>query len=638
MARSPSQSQYHIVYPRDTVQRLDGGLNNKFEPSLISENESPDCLNVSFRAGAVETRQGTTKLNTTSVGTFACDGLYTRRDTTGAESLCAFHGGKLRVWNVNTFVTVPSAVSVFTAGIRVAGAQYNNNIFFGNGNVIPQRYDGSNFFRHGVYAPSNTVSYLTNGAGAVSAGTASYYITFLNSYVVESDVSTGVTITLAASSVVSLTSIPLAPTSWGVSSRRIYRSSNGTAKKLLTTISDNTTTIYTDNTDTLSLGVTAPTDNGVPPKFSVCLYHQNRLFVNDAANPNYVWYSEIGAPYTFPSGNFFKVGDNASDLVKGLAVYNDAIVVLCENSQWINYMPDEADANWTRIRVKSSFGSRSHYGTFSFNNFLVFAAIQNSKFVGFAAIVGDTIAPTATLLTTSSMGSYLLSDRIEPDMFQVQETYVPNISAVVYKNKAYISVTFGDLNTTNNRVYILDFSIQDLSQRQKETWTPLKGIDATQFSILSGNLYAGSSDADGFVNQLEASAYSDNGTAIDSYFWTKEYSGNKGHENFIKDFRRIKFLADLSGSFFMTLRWRVDSDPSMGQSKNISLAGNTAIWGSGIWGTMIWGSAANQFLFDIPLAQTFGKRIQFRFDNQNIANQHFKVHRMNFVYNVRGTT
>ncbi len=633
-------SKYEVVYPSDKSIMFDGGKDNKFEKSIIPDNESPDCLNVVFTNGAVQTRGGNAILNTATVGTFVCDGLYVRRSDDGSQTMIAFHGGTARALVGTSFNTIPSALSVFTAGIRVGAAQYRNNIFFGNGGVIPMKYNGVDFTRHGVYPPpTNTTSALTNGAGAVSAGSATYKIAFVNSYAAISDVSAGITITLAASSTVSLTSLPLAPTSWGVSARRIYRSSNGSTSKLLATVADNTTTTYTDNTDTLSLTTTAPTDNGVPPKFSVCLYHANRLFVNDTANPNYVWYSELGEPFTFKSTNFFKVGDASSDLVKGFDIYDNSVVVHCENSQTINYMTNSADdTTWRQVRVRSSFGNKSPFGTWTYNNKIGFPAFQNTKFVGFAALNGDTVEPSATFLTVSVSGSDLLSDKIEPDIFDVQEAYASNISTIVYKNVAYIAVTYGAGTTTNNRIYAFDFSKSDLSKKQEWSWAPFSNQTPAQFAIYGGFLYFGSAANDGFIRQLETGSYVDGSTAINSYYYTKQFSGNPGHENLPKDFRKVKFVADLAGDYYMTLTWKVDSDKGSGQTKNVYLNPGGSLWGTMQYGRDVWGGGQNDFEFEISLGQCYGKRIQFKFDNQNAANQRFKVHRMTFTYNIRGYT
>ncbi len=631
-----SKGIHNVIYPGNGFSLLDGGLDTKYEKAIIADNESPDCLNIVFKNGAVETRGGTSKLNTTTAGTFVCDGLYVRRDDDGSETMIAFHGGTARYLTTGgtTFITIGSGQSVFTAGIRVCAAQYRDNIFFGNGGIIPYKYNGTDWTRHGVYPLTNTASFVSTGAGNVQAGVLSYKFTALNSYLVESDLSNAVTITATNSSTIGITSIPVVPQSWGVSSRRIYRSS-GATYNLVTTLNDNTTTTYNDSTQTPTSS--GPSDNGVPPKYSVCIYHANRLFVNDAANGNYVWYSEVGQPFTFQSDSFFKVGDASSDLVKGFDVFDNALVVRCENSVVLNYMEDAADdTTWRQFRVRASVGSRSPFGSWFYDNKVGFVAIQNTKLAGFAALSGDTIDPSATFLTVATAGSNLISDRIEPDVFAFQSAYVGNISAIVYKNRAYIAVTYGAGATTNNRIYLFDFSISNLAKKQTFAWSAFSGVTPAQFAIYGGNLYYGSSSTDGFIYQLDTSSYVDVTTAIDSYYWTKEFSGNAGHENYIKDFRKLRILVDLAGLYYMNITYRVDSDSGTGNTAQIYLDPGTSVWNNFLWGMGMWGGGQGQKEFEIPLGSAHGKRIQFKFSNQNTANQRFKVHRLSFTYNIRG--
>ena len=427
----------------------------------------------------------------------------------------------------------------------------------------------------------------------------------------------------------------MAPTSHGVNARRIYRAS-GTAGtyQLITTINDNTTTTFQDTYYPVS--TTAPTDNGEPPRYSVICYHQNRLFMNDPANPNYVWYSEVYEPFTFPSTNFLRVGDASSDLVKGLEVYNNGVLVLCENSVHMIYMPSANDADWSILRLLSNYGSKSPFAAFLYDNKIMIGAVQNQKFVGFAAISGTSIDPSATLLTTGAAGSDMQSERIEPDMFQVQEPYVGNISSFVYKNKAYITLTYGDGATQNARIYVFDFSKSNIAKDQDSAWSPITGISAAQFTVYNGNLYYIESTATGFVNQLETTSSNDNGAAINSTYWTKELSGNPGHENLQKDFRKIKLLVEKSGSYNMNLSYRIDSDNGTGTVKQIDLSNSSDTWGSKNWGTMVWGAGTVQEEVVISLGQASGKRIQFKFSNQNTAGQRFKVHGMNLHYNIKG--
>lgn len=341
---------FRRIYPGNARIMFDGGLNTKFEKNLIPDNESPDCLNVIFTNGAVETRGGFQKLNTTPIGSFAIDGLYTRRSDTGAETMIAFANGTGWQLAITTFSTIPSAQSVFTSDTRIAAAQYENHIFFGNGGVVPYKYNGTDFTRHGVPAPSQTISAVCGGAGVLT-GDYRYKVTFVNSQLAEGNPSSSTATLTVAAGQISLTSLPVAPQSHGVSSRRIYRTAaGGTTWKRVTEIANNTTTTYSDNLADGSLGVDAPSDNGEPPNWSVICYHQNRLFMNDPANPNFVWYTNLGEPYTVASSNFVRAGDDAGDIVKGLSVYNNSVVIHCEKSQWLIYMAD-ADPDLSLIHI-----------------------------------------------------------------------------------------------------------------------------------------------------------------------------------------------------------------------------------------------------------------------------------------------
>jgi len=632
--------RYDIVYPGRARQLFDGGLNSKFERSIINDNESPDCQNVLFSDGAVGSREGVSQLNTASVGTFACDGLFTRNEDSGAETMVAFFGGLGYALGTTTFTTIPSAQSVFTAGTRIGSTQYQNHIFFGNGDASPYKYNGTDFTRHGVPAASGTVSLNTAaGAGDLSSGTYMYRVTYVNSQAVEGDLGSataGLAVVVSAS--VDLSDIPTAPQSHGVNSRKIYRTeADGAAYKLVTEITDNTTTTYNDTLADASLGLAAPTDNGEPPNYSIAVYHQNRLFTNDAGNLNYLWYSDLEEPYTFASTNFFKVGDAASDLIKAIDVHQNAVYVFCQRSVWMLYMPSTTDSDWRLIRVGSAYGSRSPFGSFLFQDKMMFPATQSGKLVGFAAIQGASIDPTTTVLENMVIGSELQSEPIEPDIFDIQESNLGDITAHVFQNKAYIAVTKDQGSTSNNYVLIFDFSYERISKSQQSLWVLWKGINVRDFTAFGGKLYGGSSLADGLVYQLEDDTYNDNDAAIDSYFWTKEFSGIPGHENLTKDFRRVKILVDNAGTYDMDLAVRVDSESTSGGLVfPIALTPGGGIWGAMVWGVGSWGGGRAQDEKEIFLSGLSGRRIQFRFSNQNTAGQRFKVQGLNFYYNVRG--
>jgi hypothetical protein len=621
------------IYPPKGRIYFDGGKNNAYERAYIADNESPDCLNVIFDNGSVQTRGGSQKFNTTTVGSYVCDGLYTRHDNVGVQTMCAWFNGTLYTWNATTFASITSSKSIYTAGTRVYAAEYENYIFFCNGSNTPYKYGGTSdtFTRHGVPAPTTTMTVATAGTGAALSGTYQYAYTYVNSNLVEGDLSPiGGPITLAGKNA-ALTGISVAPVSFGVESRRIYRTS-GTTYFRIATLNDNTTTTYEDAITTT--GAEAPDDNGVPPNYSAIVYHQARLFCIDPTT-NLIKYSELGNPYTFASTSFLRVGDNTFDIPKSLAVYDNSIVVFCVNNPWIIYMPDTTPGNWTIHRVRANYGTKSPFGHFKFNNKIMFPAIENDKLVGFAAIEGQTLAPSASLLTNSAIQSDMQSDKIDPDVFNIQEAYCSNIASIVYKSRGYTAVTYGDGQTTNNRIYVFDFE-RSRAKEQANSWVPWTGINANAFTILDGVLYCGTSTANGYVWELNTDTYADDGTAINSYYWTKEFSGLNSEENIFKDFRYAQIFYEKSGDWNMGFTKRIDSDTGSGETQNIDLNPGGSLWGTMVWNRDNWGGGTSEGEDRVFLSPSRGKRIQFKFDNKNTVSSKFKVLGMQFVYNNKG--
>lgn len=633
---------YRRLYPTSEAIQLDHGLNNKYEKALIQPSESPDCLNVVFVNRSVTTRGGAVRVNTNAVAAFAFDGLYARRASDNSETMLAFVGGTMYALGSTTFVTVPSAQSVFTMGQRVGLELAENRAFMGNGGAGPYKWDGTNFTLHGVIPPPTTMSVASATTGSLTTnGVYKWWATYVNSALVESNLSpvSNFTVSNVGMGAV-LTSIPVGSSpSQGIFARYIYRTiASGSSPLRVTKINDNTTTTFTDTVADAALGQAAPTDNGLPPQYNAIIYSNNILFMNDVNNPNFVWFSVPGQPYTVASTNFFKVGNNSSDLVKGFASFASYIVIFCQQSTWINYMPNSSDpTTWRQLKNNSPYGSSSPYCLLNVNDTILHPAIQNKKFVGFARVSGNTLDPSNTILTISGSGSLLTSDKIETDMFNVQEGFLSNISGVVYKNQAYITLTYGSAATTNNRMYFFDFSMENLTQDQMVSWSPWTGLNIQQMCVYGGKLYGASSTTNGFVYQLgDTGVFSDDGVAINSYIWTKELQGYDEDTNVYKDFRYVNVLYNMSGNYFMNMTYKTDSDLGSGQSTQISLNPGGNLWGSFLWGTGTWGAGIGEMESRIYLGPTRGKRLQIQFSNQNIVNQTFKVYRFQMAYNLRG--
>lgn len=635
---------FNIAYPpNEDYIRFNGGQNSKIQKNLILDNQSPDCLNVIFDDDSVQTRPGTVQLNTSSVGTFACDGLYTRHErNSSVETMCAFFGGTLYITSGTTFAPVASAVSIHTAGNSVFCVEYQNHAFFGFGTgTIPYKYNGTDFTRMGAYPATTTMS-VASASTSVSglSGPYQWAMTFVNSGLVESDLSPLTAIFTVASSAVQLTSIPVAPQSWGVSTRNIYRTeASGTVLYYAGSIANNTATTYVDALADAALGDEAPADQNVPPNFGTCLYHQGRIFAigrYPGDQNDLVYYSDVGNPYVWGTTNFINIGDQTIDTPQTLGLWDNYLIIGgARGTTWLIYMPSTDDSDWVQLRVRSQFGSKSPLGLFEALNFLIFPAMEKDKFVGFAAMTAAGVEPTASLTEVGSVGSELLSTPIEDEMFDINTSYLHKIASFVYKNKAYIAIPNGT-STYNNRVLVFDFSNNGLERSQKYRWAPWTGINAAQFTVYNGDLYYGSANPVGLVYKMNQTTYNDNGAAINSYFWTKEFSGQKPHSVWYKDWRFANLLYGLLGKWKMGITIRVDSDQGDGLTYDLDCSPGDSTWGSVIWGSDVWDAGSTTDDVKQPLGQFRGKRIQFKFSNKNTLNAGFKVVGLNMSYNLKG--
>jgi hypothetical protein len=255
---------------------------------------------------------------------------------------------------------------------------------------------------------------------------------------------------------------------------------------------------------------------------------------------------------------------------------------------------------------------------------------------GFLSLAGVDTKPDDVNLTVTGIRSDTLSDRIEPEVYAFNTTHIGKSCAIEFKNKLWFSVPTG-VSTVNNKVYQFDYQRRD-KDRTSGSFVPFSypyGFSA--FTIYNGRLYGQSSSATGYVYHLDAGVYSDDGTAIDSYYWTKEYQGFDDDIENQKDFRFANFIVETLGDYYMNITYLIDSDAGVGTTIQVDLNPGQSLYGTGIYGVDVYGGGVNRKNVRICLSPTAGKKIQFKFDNQNTAGQAFHVlPRGTFSYNARG--
>lgn len=280
----------------------------------------------------------------------------------GVHHLLTVEAGNLR------YSSGDGVENLVTAGyssiVNFEFATIRDRVYFGN-TITAQVYDRTASYGGVSYtvpktkimgAQAPTVA-PTAGAptagGNVPNGAHTYKITFVYYGSEESNggPASGVQTAGAGNNTIPLTAIQVG--GYGVTSRKIYRDNNDGVWVHLATLSDNTTTVYTD---TLAVGATPtpiPTDNGVPPAFGLITAWLDRAWISKISGEPYtLYYSEAGLPDIFPANN--RLICNQQDPISMHIVYRGRLVVWNRNS--MGYIEGTTPDTFRYVDVQGSVG------------------------------------------------------------------------------------------------------------------------------------------------------------------------------------------------------------------------------------------------------------------------------------------
>lgn len=259
--------------------------------------------------------------------------------TDGVHHLLKVVAGKLK------FSSGGGTFTLVTAGYSILGnfefALFSDRVYFDNGIDSPQVYDRTTSYGGvsyaapqtkimGAQAPVTPVTFAADTAGgAVPAGGHTYKTTFLYYDFEESNGSPSSALHTVANpnNTVHLTAVPIG--GYGVTARKIYRDDNDGVYRLVGTINDNTTVVFTDTASTGTALI--PTTNNVPPSFKYITTNLDRTWIAGIpGDPSSLRFSEAGLPDVFPSAN--DILCNPEDPITALVVYDKKVYVFNRNS------------------------------------------------------------------------------------------------------------------------------------------------------------------------------------------------------------------------------------------------------------------------------------------------------------------
>lgn len=308
------------------------GMNSKLEDNELTVEQSVLTQNGRFEnePGSLVKRDPVTYFNDTEMDQLLpVHSNYRFKKSDGEPSLVAASGTKMYIGDSNGVMT--AIRSGLTPGKKFQFSVYKDLLICGNG------YD--NMF---VLDGFDNVSWELGACKAVGTGTSgnpngTYYYAVVIEYQAGVDYICGAvsnTVTVSSKQI-SLTNIPIGPA--GTVSRKIYRTATGgSTLKLLTTISDNTTVTYTDNTADAGLGATMGAVNDDMPKGALNQIHRERLFISgDPVNPNWIYYSDPYLPWFIQATTqlaYLEIFPNEGDEIQGMPIINDTLICFKRNT------------------------------------------------------------------------------------------------------------------------------------------------------------------------------------------------------------------------------------------------------------------------------------------------------------------
>ncbi len=328
---------------------------------------------------------------------------------------------------------------------------------------------------------------------------------------------------------VTLTSIPVSSDAQ-VTGRKIYRTTQDGAKFYwLTTISDNTTTTFVDNTSDTLLGDEVELGHEVLPNGKFAAWWDNRLWVS---GDNIVYYSEIDNPEQFDATyRYVKIRDGKQgDEITQLVEYKDNLYVF---KRYSVHIIQRKTTGYGQAQCSRDVGCIAPWSLISLGNLLMFLSYK-----GWEVYNGCEVY---------SLG---FSDRLVRSLAKVDKTKADLISSVHNqdRNEAWLSIpdpTSGSAftcvyNYVRNAFY--EFSFYK---------TPSCLVECRNSSKLP---VVKMGTRDGYVDLCE-SGYVDGATAITASFRKGWYETDNNAQ-----IRKFEVEAELPASKTLTATFYTDVD------------------------------------------------------------------------------
>ena len=330
-------------------------------------------------------------------------------------------------------------------------------------------------------------------------------------------------------------------------------------------------------------GTTDAVVAGSPPVSKFCIFHKNRLWFVDAANPTKLVYSELGEYQQYLSTSFiYAPSPKSGDPITGVKVFQDNLVIFTRKTKYILYGDDPGN-----FVLRQSSGRKG-----AVNQDVIQA---DPNYIYFLADDG--------VYRYNGSADELMSDAIQTEIDTIADK--TEASAAIQNN--YYRLYYQSATGVTSDSCLLWDSLNNFWLRDSGTYV------AKPFVNESGLLYEGSS----LVGALYKSeqAYSDLGKPIAFIYWTK-YFGDGIRRLLLR--RVIPSIRLQTQPYNLNIYIDIDLRNTVPLRYTMAAQASGDLWGDGsVWGTTFtWGS--NTVSVPSPLKGTEAYWHQIRFEQTGV--------------------
>ncbi len=485
-----------------------GGLDLKSSLTKTDEDDATASLNVDYSVdGAVFTRNGSSRLNSTQIDQLRTLGFYDYKKSDGTQTQMLQNGSKIyhsltvpvsQVTGLNA-TAIPDFEFIVTASEEL--------LLWGNGIDTNLKYDGTSWTNLTIATPADP-TVVDQSSGALTAGAYSYYIAFVRTIlgviVQVSDLNPIVqTVTIAASRKIRITRPAI--TDSQVNGWVIYRkspTSSGIFYQLVDSsgvpvINASATTFYDDNINTNGI-VEAEFDNQPAPTSAIFEEYLGQIYYVTADQLN-LMPSKAYLPWNVPDTGGW-IPDGPINCLK--RSYGCLLISTSNGSLWV--LDGPLATNDPR-RISSNLGILNNRCIDGPGPLYLIAT--NKKFYQ----LQPTDFQTKELRITEP-----ISIRIEPLIGQISNSTLDQVQLKYYSSadqgKLMVAAPIG---TGSNNALIIYNETQTF-QKNKPCWQFWDNVNPATLGIfnISGEIGLYSGDYNGFLWKLDDNTMGGDGAEV----------------------------------------------------------------------------------------------------------------------------